>query len=104
MGEKEPTAGEFDREIKEAREEAEAAMKETVARVGSELGLELKLEDTPESLTVTITDKEGKERPMGFMKMRGMEGIIEARLRFPDDTIDEALRKTEKLKRKEKRP
>lgn len=38
----------------------------------------------------------------GFLKPVSVEKVVEARLRFPDDTIDKALRKTEKLKRKEK--
>jgi len=73
------------------------------------------IEETPDVIEVRREDKEGRETTMGFTKVGDtmpVEGasqnekisdIIVARMRFPNDSVDEALRKLKEIKEKRKK-
>ncbi len=66
-------------------------------------GFEFGFEDTPDTYVITTLDKDGKEKRTHLLKIGGIlpsagdsykiEDFIEARLRYPDDDINIAVRK-----------
>ncbi len=83
-----------------------------VRSVAEEIGTEAEIEETPDKILLKVKDGEGNEREMRFMKMGGsilvagghvaLEEVVEARLRFPDDSVKDAVEKLEKLKESER--
>ena len=94
--------------------ETDEKIHETIREVADEMELEVDIEETPDMLSLKVKDKGGDEHKMGFMKMneggipiegtwRPLGEVVEARLRFPNDDVSEAVEKFEKLKELKKR-
>ncbi|MEK7630349.1 MAG: hypothetical protein AAB432_03180 [Patescibacteria group bacterium] len=92
--------------------EAKKTLKERIVALGEEIGLALEIKDTPDTITIAIKDAKGNIiKEFGFLRKEKiptnygndeveLEKIIEARLLFPDDDPDAALKKIEALKQK----
>ncbi len=89
-------------------EEVAEKVKQTVLRLREE-GFKFDFEETPDTYVVTTKDEKGKEKRTHITKLMGgnlplaggslgIEDFIEARLRYPDDDINIAVRKLEEDK------
>ncbi|MDI6821074.1 MAG: hypothetical protein QMD65_02750 [Patescibacteria group bacterium] len=87
------------KKIEKMREEAGKSAYKTVDALSQELGIEILMEETPDTVTVVFKGSEGNDRRMGFMKIKGLDKMIEARVRFPEDDPAIALQKLEDLKK-----
>ncbi len=77
-----------DNPMEGARERAAEIARETVARLRSE-GLEIEIEETPDTFTLEITEENGETRKLGFMKALNfpngsLEEVIEERVKNPE--------------------
>ncbi len=91
-----------EREGLKVSRETEAKVRRTVDRLREE-GFVFDFAETPDTYIITTKDKEGKEKSTHLMKLNGVlpldnssyavEDFIEARLRYPDDDINIAVRK-----------
>jgi len=82
--------------------------------VKKDLASRFTIEETPDVIEVRREDENGKETTMGFTKIgdtmpvagyskeQKMSDIIAARMRFPNDSMDEALRKLKALRTEKK--
>ena len=87
------------------REKQEKAVQELVNRLREELGKNLELNIKPDTFEVTIRDEDGGEKKEVFTRMGGkifigeiwhsIERVIEARLRYPEENLSEAIKKLE---------
>ena len=71
--------------------ESRRKIRKEIDKVLDELRLEYDISvsketpETPETITLVVRGKDGKERTMGFMKMSGIEKIIKERIENPED-------------------
>ena len=83
------------------RAEAARVIREAVGRVCDRFGIDAELEETPETVLIKMKDVEGSViKEMGFMKDEHLpinghptpvEKVIEARMRFPDLNVADAI-------------
>lgn len=89
----------------EKRSEAAELVRKAVENTHNRYGINADIEETPETVLIKLKDAGGKVvKEMGFMKMVhlpindkpvAIEKVIEARLRFPDLDVADAISKTE---------
>lgn len=101
-----------DKLTKEMRKEIADAFEEAKRDLASRFTIE----ETPDVIEVRSEDEGGESRTMGFTKVGDtmpVEGvsqnekisdIIAARMRFPNDPVDEALRKLKALRKSKESP
>ena len=96
-----------EREGLKVSQETEEKVKQTIARLRDE-GFEFDFDETPDTYIITTKDENGREKSTHLMKLGSVlpsgsssydiEGFIEARLRYPDDDINIAVRKLKEEK------
>jgi len=98
--------GEKEKEEREREERQSRDVEILVGRLRDELGLNIALSETSDAFEITLKDIDGGETKEVFLKLGGkipvgeqwhaIGDVIEARLRYPDEKLSEAIRKIEK--------
>lgn len=93
------------------REEAAKKIRATVISVREKYGVDVDIQETPESVQLIIKNGEGNPtREFGVMKFehipfgdstRPIEEVVEAQLRYPDLAMAEGIERIEEERRKE---
>ncbi len=83
------------------RAEAAGVIRETVERVRNKFGIDADIEETPDTVLIKLKNADGSiAREMGLMKDKHLpinehrtpvEQIVEARMRFPDLNVADAI-------------